>query len=145
MPSKRNVQAGAMPEERGDDPPCTGTISSAGRALIQQSIAGDVGECLREANLLAGDPSTPTGMSLSLGIGGELERLEVEVEGVAPAGLLTCLRNAAADWSLPAPIGGACAQVNIPFGNSPVVPTAAPEPEPESPSVVEEDVQGEGS
>lgn len=145
MPTKRATPATPRPETEDDRPPCTGTVSSSGTALIQQSIAGDVTGCLREAALPPGDPSMPTGMSLTIGIGGELERLEVQVEGTAPAALLGCLRNAAGDWSLPAPTGGACAQVNIPFGNSPVVPAAASETESASPALVEEDVQGEGS
>jgi hypothetical protein len=150
-PMPRKSGPGARPSRataETDLAPCTGQLPPNGVRLIQQSISADVADCLRGAALQPGDPATPTSMSLTLGVGGVLEQLEVEAESGASPQFISCLQGEAPGWQLPAPQGGACARVTIPFGLPPrPSPSESPPSREQEGSVsqpVEEDVQGGG-
>ena len=106
------------PAEARAEADCHGDVPvSAVRAVIQDNSA-QVRACyerrLRANNMLQGDLKlrikiASTGQSSTTSITGTLKDNEV----------VSCVRSLAQHWSFPAPTGGACAFVEVPFKFSP--------------------------
>jgi len=101
---------------RGDatDRPCTGEIAPDMVRAVVGRHGNEVFDCFRAQHEGAEAPSGRLEVVVAVGADGGPQR--VELFGVEPEGPLTrCVAQAVLAWRFPAPLGGSCALVSIPF------------------------------